>query len=145
MNPRSVTAFTLVDITPTDYIYIRDANKSEYHQMQNLQVLLQAIGMRTQCLNPVIERLDKQDLLEYSFDYDGVHSVWKLTFQYEYEYAWNDGSDELGLLKQDTHGVAFSSGLNNTVDFEDKFFDTLTKRNLYFGHTPDIEESPSDT
>lgn len=146
---KKIRAYTLIDITETKYIYARDANKPEYLQMQNLQSLLQAISMRTQPLEPVVEQLENQDLQNYEFDCNihGHHTVWKLTFGYEYGGAWDDGTDELGFLKDDIYGIAFSSGLQNTAKFEANIFDTKDKVNLYFEHddTDGTERTPSDT
>ena len=40
--------------------------------------------------------------------------VWQFTFGIEHEGIYNDGNDQLGLLKQEVHGVPMIVGLNET-------------------------------
>jgi hypothetical protein len=134
MPHRRIVAYTLVDITPNPTVRARDANTSAYHQMQNLNVLLQTIGLRTQPIDYDVKIFPQADLTQYQFDskFTGLHTVWRLFFDIQYDSVWDDGSDKFGLLKQDAHGVAISVDLDETAEFDINIFDTLNQINLYF-------------
>lgn len=130
-------AYTLVDITPTNVNQVRHSNTIEYHQQQNLNVLLQTIAMRTQPLNPNVitsqARLDKYFFGDfYMHEQPKMHTMWCLEFQVDHPEIWKVGDDEFALLKQDANGIAITSDLNNTVEFPINVFDTSDNINLYF-------------
>jgi hypothetical protein len=131
-----VTAHTLVDITETGIRRVRDSNTLEYHQQQNLNVLMQTIGIRTQIFDPNV-KLYPNMLLTKDSNMGEVYrestvAMWTFTFNVETEAIWNDGVDDLAFLKQDVHGVAITSDLNNTVDFPVNMFDTSDNINITF-------------
>lgn len=128
-----ITVYTLVDITETGIQRVRDSNTFPYHQQQNLNVLLQTIGLRTQALEPHVAILHESNLTDFKFDvgYSPPATVWSLTFNVEREAIWSDGIDDLRFLKDDINGVAVSSDLDNTVDFPINIFDTKNKVNTY--------------
>lgn len=137
---QDVVIMTLVDITNTGITRVRDNNTKEYHQQQNLNVLLQTISLRTQPIDPVVEIYSEQapmtDLEKY-FGFGNVFNedyarVWSLKFYVEREDVWRDGNDPLGLLKSDIHGVAITGDLDNTVDFPVNIFDTQINPNIAF-------------
>jgi hypothetical protein len=130
-----ITAFTLVDITDTGTVRVRDSNTREYHQQQNLNVLLQTIGLRAQPFNPVVTIHQDQPLAAMHFGKfytDATATVWSLKFYIEHDMAWSDGEDQLAFLKSDANGVAITSDLDNTLEFPVNIFDTLDNVNLYF-------------
>ena len=129
-----VTAQTLVDITDTGVRRVRDSNTKEYHQQQNLNVLMQTIGLRTQIFDPVVTRRSVAPLDNQMSDIFGNDSavIWSLTFNVETEAIWNDGTDDLALLKQDVYGAAFTSDLDNTVEFPVDMFDATDNINIIF-------------
>ena len=128
-----ITVRTLVDITNSESIRVRESNTTEYHQRQNLNVLLQTIGLRAQAIEPVISVEHNVDLADLDFDNKFQNAtVWTLSFYMEHEFTWSDGEDELALLKSDTHGVAITADLDNTVDFPINIFDTADCINTYF-------------
>lgn len=132
---QQITAFTLVDITDTGKIRVRDSNTREYHQQQNLNVLLQTIGLRSQPFNPVVTVMKNVRLSDMQFgDFytDETATVWSLKFYVEHDMAWSDGEDQLALLKSDANGVAITSDLDNTLEFPINIFDTVDNVNLYF-------------
>jgi len=132
---QQIEAFTLVDITNTGIVRVCDNNKKEYHQQQNLNALLQTISLRSQPLEPIVKIIDDADLKQYDFDDiygNGPHRVWKLRFYVEHDVPWTDGQDDLAFLKSDTHGIAITSDLDNTAEFDVNMFDTHNKRNIYF-------------
>jgi hypothetical protein len=128
-----VKIFTLVDITDTGVSRVRDSNKQEYHQQQNLNVLLQTIGLRTQAIEPHVKIFYEADLRgRFSELFPKTSTVWCLSFRLETESVWRGGSDELSLIKKDLHGIAISGDLDNTVDFVVNIFDTRDNINTYF-------------
>lgn len=132
---QTVTAFTLVDITETGVQRVRDSNSLEYHQQQNLNVLLQTCGLRTQVIDPIVVQHNRAELSRLQFhDFFGVgeHEIWSVRFMIETPDVWLDGDDPIALLKQDVHGVAITPDLDNTVEFPVNVFDTLDNVNTYF-------------
>jgi hypothetical protein len=129
-----ITALTLVDITDTGVRRICDSNTMAYHQQQNLNVLLQTIGLRTQVLDPVVKILNDADIAGRFSEFFGVNraTVWQLSFQIEQEMVWSDGVTQLALLNDDVHGVAITSDLDNTVEFPVNIFDVRDNSNTYF-------------
>ena len=135
---QNIHILTLVDITDTGITRVRDNNTKEYHQQQNLNVLLQTISLRTQPLEPVVKiypELSQMSDLESKFGFGNVFSddrarLWGLHFYVESEDVWRDGDDPLGLLKKDIHGVAITGDLDNTVDFSVNIFDTQINPNI---------------
>jgi hypothetical protein len=128
-----VKIFTLVDITPTNVRRAQFSNTTEYHQQQNLNVLLQTIGLRTQVFDHVATKLIDADIIGRFGDWfqEPRASVWLLKFQIEHELIWSDGVDNIVLLKSDLHGVAITSDLDNTCDFPVNIFDTIDNTNTY--------------
>jgi hypothetical protein len=129
-----VTVYTLVDITSSGAVHVRDSHTKEYHQMQNLNVLIQTIGLRAQPINYRVVKLEDQDLSEYEFGdaYTGNQSVWRLTFEHEHPLAWYNNDHPFGQLIEDATGIAITTDLDNTVDFDINIFDCKTTPNLYF-------------
>lgn len=132
---QTITAFTLVDITDSGITRVRDNNKREYHQQQNLNVLLQTIGLRTQPFEPKVTLQIEHNPQDLGFgDFFGIEQqhVWILTFYIEGESVWTNGEDPLALLKADVHGVAITSDLDNTTEFPVNIFDTRDNVNTTF-------------
>lgn len=128
-----ITAYTLVDITDSGTVRIRDNNTKEYHQQQNLNVLLQTIGLRTQPFDPVVNVKENQNLDDYEFSYQNGHAtVWTLKFHVDHEMVWSDGVDQLHFLKEDLANIAITVDLDDTVDFGVSVFDASDKINVYF-------------
>jgi hypothetical protein len=130
-----VTALTLVDITDTGVRRVRDSNTKEYHQQQNLNVLMQTIGLRTQIFDHNVTHYQNVSLASGEMGDifgGGTAAMWGITFNVETEAIWNDGIDALGFLKQDVDGVAITSDLDNTVDFDVDMFNTSNNINITF-------------
>lgn len=128
-----VKIFTLVDITPTNVRRSQFSNTKEYHQQQNLNVLLQTIGLRTQVFEHSATILYDADIMGRFGDWyqEPRATVWLLKFQIEHELIWYDGINNDALLKSDLHGVAITSDLDNTLDFPVNIFDTIDNINTY--------------
>lgn len=129
------TAYTLVDITDSKNTDPRSPDTLGYNQAQNLNVLLQLIGLRAQPIVLSISKYENQDLEGYKFSHTGKHTVWKLIFQTEYANAWAANGNLTYHLEQDCNGVAVSTDLTETVSIPSKTF-VLTD-NLYF--TTDVK------
>lgn len=134
MSHKKITVYTLVDITPSGITQVKNANTKEYHQQQNLNVLLQTIGMRAQPINYNVKILSEHDTAQYKFSsqYAGKHCIWKLSFDVQHSHVFDNGTDELGLLIVDTNGVAISADLDETAHFQVNIFDTAKNVNTYF-------------
>jgi len=132
---QQITAMTLVDITNTNVRQSNLNNTIEYHQQQNLNVLLQTIGLRTQVMDPTVvihHNVPLTNLHFGTFYGSEPQTVWSLKFWIERENVWNDGKNEFGLLIEESNNVAITSDLKNTVEFPINVFDTKDNVNLYF-------------
>lgn len=134
MTQQIIVAYTLVDITETNTVHVRDSNTKQYHQMQNLHVLLQTIGLRAQPLNFSVTKFERISLDNYKFaDFNvTAANVWALQFEVEHELIWANENGPLDELINDANSVAITSDLDNTVEFLINQFDTKSQVNLYF-------------
>ena len=138
-----LSAYTLVDITPSGVTGEADMNRPEYHQMQNLHMLLQVIGMRTQPMNHSVRVLDSESMEAHRFGsrHRGVHRVWRLDFETEHEGVWDDGTGPFGALRGDLENVSIVSDLENTADFSPRdAFSAGDDANVYFAVNEDPVE-----
>lgn len=127
-------ALTLVDITRTNSRYPRE--KLLFNQQQNLNTLVQTIGLRSQPMEPHCYSLMTQDIAEYGFGkrYQGLHTVWILDFSIEHTNVFANSTNELGFLLSDSDGVPVYTGLEETAELNSKAFETQDPNwiNLYF-------------
>lgn len=120
-----VKILTLADITCSGVTKVRDSNLKEYHQQQNLNVLLQLIGMRSQPLDFSVTMIPNKSLSGLGFSDVYTHeTVWEVVFYNEAPAVWDNGIDQFHFLKDDIHGVAFSPNLDETADIVFSVFDT---------------------
>lgn len=129
--------YTLIDITNTNETDIYKSDTIEYQQNQNLNLLFQIIGLRTQPINPTITLLENQKMSDFKFSkkYKGNNNVWKLMFYSENHECFNNDMDDVYYLKNDTHGVAISNNLNETIKLKINIFDCYDDVNIYFNKT----------
>jgi len=129
-----VTVVTLVDITNTGVRRAQESNSKEYHQQQNLNVLLQTCGLLTQVFDPQVTILHDSNIQGRMSKFFGVThaTVWLLKFRIETDQVWRSLDNELALLEQDVNGVAITSDLDNVVEFPVNIFDTQDNINTYF-------------
>ena len=66
MSYSNFTAYTLVDITNTNH-HKSTVKKHRFLQQQNLNTLIQTIGLRSQPLEPSVDQLMTQDIVKYGF------------------------------------------------------------------------------
>jgi hypothetical protein len=120
--------YTLVDITDTQITDVRLTQSKEYNQSQNLNVLLQVIGLRCQPFNYKVVELTKQNMSSYNFGskYKGIQTVWKLEFEVDREDVWKKDEDNVFYLKDDINEIAITNGLNETCKFKANIFDSFS-------------------
>lgn len=127
-------AFTMVDITNSKESKIFN---SQYKQQQNLNTLVNTISLRSQPIDPKVIIKMAQSMDDYKFGrlYEGVHTVWCLSFSIEHSGVYDKyKKDDLYFLKNDSDGVAIINNLEETIDVNSNCFETLDARisNLYF-------------
>ena len=129
-------AFTLVDITDSNVTNPRSENRKGYNQHQNLNTLIQLIGLRSQPLNYTVTKLEAQDLVNYRFgkQFSGQHTVWKFDFVSEHLEIYNKDNNDVYFLQEDCDGAAFTGSLDETATFENNTFETKDTNhiNIYF-------------
>lgn len=130
------SVYTLIDITHSNITNSRSENIEGYNQQQNLNTLIQLIGLRSQPVHYNVEVKTEQDLVDYSFGnaFKGLHTVWKFDFASEHSDVYLKDNDPVYFLKKDCDGVAFTPYLTETVNFLNNTFETTNKEilNIYF-------------
>ena len=116
------TAYTLVDISNTQETK-HDRNKLQFFQQQNLNTLVQTIGLRSQPLDIGVQAIMTQDIVDYGFgkQYQGLHTVWKMQFSIEHSEVLSD----LSQLLNDCNGIPIYTGLEETAEISSKCFETV--------------------
>ena len=91
------TAYTLVDITDSNITNSRTSDIAGYNQQQNLNTLIQLIGLRSQPILYSITLLKTQDVVDYAFGntFKGLHSVWKFEFASEHSNAYTKDDNDV--------------------------------------------------
>lgn len=135
------SAYTLVDITNTNVNQSRELIVQS-DQQQNLNTLIQSIGLRSQPIDPEISVLMTQDIVNYEFgiEYQGLHTVWRLDFSIEHNDVFNKNGNKTFHLLNDCDGVAIYTNLEETVELKTKSFETISTKvvNLYFKYNHQI-------
>ena len=116
------TAYTLVDISNTQETK-HDRNKLQFFQQQNLNTLVQTIGLRSQPLDIGVQAIMTQDIVDYGFgkQYHGLHTVWKMQFSIEHSEVLSD----LSQLLNDCNGIPIYTSLEETAEISSKCFETV--------------------
>ena len=116
------TAYTLVDISNTQETK-HDRNRLQFFQQQNLNTLVQTIGLRSQPLDIGVQAIMTQDIVDYGFgkQYQGLHTVWKMQFSIEHSEVLSD----LSQLLNDCNGIPIYTGLEETAEISSKCFETV--------------------
>lgn len=114
----------------------RSQDIKSYNQQQNLNTLIQVIGLRSQPTNISVIKMEAQDLVNFNFgkQFVGLHNVWRFDFVAEHTDVYNKGNDPIYFLKEDNNGVAFIGKLDETANFTHNLFQTFDDNtlNLYF-------------
>jgi len=113
-------AYTLVDISNTNESKL-DRNKIKFFQQQNLNTLVQTIGLRSQPMHSKVELQMAQDVANLGFgkQYQGLHTVWKMQFSIEH-----GGVFSLKDLLDDCNGIPIYTELEETTELSSKCFET---------------------
>lgn len=130
------TAYTLIDITDTNIIKADSSDVYKYNQKQNLNTLIQIIGLRSQPLNYSVKKLIAQDVVNFQFGnaFKGLHTVWKFDFASEHKDVFSKGDDNVYFLKEDSDGIPITSNLDETVNILSSVFESKNSEqlNIYF-------------
>lgn len=128
--------YTLVDITNSQVTNSRSENTNGYNQQQNLNTLIQLIGLRSQPVYYTVTIDKQQDLVDYRFGnaYKGLHTVWKFEFATEHSDVYLKDDDPVHFLVEDCDGASFTPYLDETVNFLTNSFETKNPEllNIYF-------------
>jgi len=106
------TITTLIDITRTNPTR-SETDKLKLSQQANFNSLLQAIGLRS---NISWETDPKMYTGTLPDPFEGKANHWVWTFDTERDDTFLTGTDPVGLLLDDLHGVPIIDQLNNSVD-----------------------------
>lgn len=123
------TAYTLVDITDTG---VTDPTPSKaYNQAQNLNAMVQMIGLRTQPIMISVDMVEDQNLEDYDFgsNFTGSATVWMLKFATE-----RSGYTTEVTLVSDSNGLPVVTGLDESVSIAPAVLNSTsaTAKNIYF-------------
>jgi hypothetical protein len=120
--------YTLIDITDTQITDTRISQSKEYNQSQNLNVLLQVIGLRCQPINYKVTELKKENMTSYTFGskYKSLQTVWKLEFEVDREDVWKKDDDDVFYLKEDINEIVITTDLNETCKIKTACFDSFS-------------------
>ena len=105
---------TTVDITRTNPDRA-DPDQIKQAQQSNFNSLIQGIGMRanvTWSHDPV--RIDEDDV-----------AIWNWQFEVERDDVFMEGTDPVGLLKKDLHGIPIIKNLTESVRLDKACFLTI--------------------
>lgn len=115
------SVISLVDITHSNPSR-SETDPVRLGQQANFNALVQAIGLRA---NIVWDSDPKQQRGQLPGDLKGKATYWTWDFRTDSNDIFLKGSDPVGWLIDDLHGVPVSNKLNNSVDIEPSVF--LTK------------------
>jgi len=124
--------YTLVDITDTK---VSDpARALPYQQFQNLNTLIQCVGLRAQPFAITVQKKLQQDLQGYAFgtDYQGQHNIWVMTWSTE-----KLGYVSVHNLIGDSEGLPIHTRLEETVFLPTQMLEPrdTVRLNTYFVNT----------
>jgi len=91
------------------------------NQQRNFETLTQILNLRTQIMSMTDPICDTD---RWEFEFESESNV------------WNDGSDPVGVLKQDCDGVPMLRELDNDPDIESVLVVSGPKQNIWFNVMP---------
>lgn len=107
---------TLIDITKTGVRRYDSKDPVKLSQQANFNTLQQIINLRgliEENADPSVETTTLDG--EFGSKFKGEHKVWTYEFTIDRDEVYNDGTDELGLLKQDFNGIPVVGALTETI------------------------------
>jgi hypothetical protein len=112
---QEISILTLIDITDTGCFNQKLSNNREYHQRQNLHVMLQCISLRCQPLNYSVSLELLADVSKYNFAIKQKKApLWKLSFFYDRPDVWKEEDDMIYWLRHDFDNVPVTPDLGVT-------------------------------
>lgn len=110
-------AYTLIDITDTGISFIKnnsdDDKKKQFNQAQNLNVFIQAIGLRSQPIVSSVAQVPQQNLATAPYNKfslkTGNHNVWVLKFTTDFKGAWDKNVGDFYYLIEGLHDIPIIS------------------------------------
>jgi hypothetical protein len=111
-----ITIKTLIDITKTGVRRHDSKDPVKLSQQANFNTLQQIINLRGLIeanADPSIETTKLNG--EFGSKFKGEHKVWTYDFTIDRDEVYNDGADELGLLKEDFDGIPVVGALTETI------------------------------
>ena len=111
---------TLVDVTQTNARRGEDVIK--VHQQANFMTLYQVIGLRTNPVDFVVEKIETVSK-EFGSNYKDTKCYWQVEFSVEHS-----NSLDLGMMVSDFDLVPFITGLEECAEFKESVFYTQDKR-----------------
>lgn len=117
---------TLIDVTCSSAKRPGQGDSTEINQYRNYTTLLQAIGLRANITfeEPPICSVQKLNGKKFGTEYDGKeHAVWTFEFTTDRDDVYDDGNDDLSLLKEDLHNVPVVKNLKETINTDKSVFD----------------------
>jgi hypothetical protein len=109
---------TLIDITNTKMVNPK-GNTIPYQQMQNLNSIMQILGMRTQPMHITVIEDSNTEISDWN-----DKKVWTMKFSCETDDAWTKDGDNVHYLNLDLNGTPVITGLTETVSIEPACFVT---------------------
>lgn len=129
------TVYSLVDITDTGMNNPKGGTL-EFKQAQNLNSLMQVVGMRAQPQNVRVTILEQAAMSKYEFgtSFKGKKTVWQLTFSTDVQGAWSSMDGRTTHLINDCHNVPVYTSLNEAIKLDPEIFNTKDAqlKNIYF-------------
>ena len=125
--------YTLVDITNTG---TNDPQQTlPYQQYQNLNTLIQCIGLRALPIMLEVTKLESEDLSKHDFGSNykkGKSTVWRLTWKAEREGYFN-----IEALQEDSQGLPVHVNLKEKEDLPTQVFESKNPKliNIFFKRT----------
>lgn len=127
-----ITIKTLIDITKTGVRRHDSKDPVKLAQQANFNTLQQIINLRGLIeanADPSIETTKLNG--EFGSKFKGEHKVWTYEFTIDRDEVYNDGTDKLGLLKQDFNGIPVVGALTETISKPSVFnVDGNTDKNI---------------
>lgn len=127
--------YTLIDISNTGCTDPKNFTK-KYKQMQNLNCLLQSLGLRAQVTEYVVKKMREQDITNFDFGthYTGDQRMWKMEFASDTSDSWLKDDEPLYHALHDVDQLPIYAKLSETIELPKKKIITLDPeyKNTYF-------------
>lgn len=127
---------TLVDVTKTGVRRKEQGDAVKLAQQSNFQTLQQIINIRSlieENADPSVETIKVDG--QFGSKFKGEHKVWTYEFTIDRPEVFNDGTDPIGLLKEDFEKIPVIGALTETIEKPLSFVvNDKNKTNITFEH-----------